>query len=70
MSTDRPERPPLAREAAYLDPYRFLPPASESDADDEPQEEPVTTGTLFLTMIILMIIAGLWFVAYAILMER
>lgn len=66
--------PPLSREAAYLDPYRFLPPvssdASDAASEEEIEEEPVTTGTLFLTMIILMIIAGLWVVAYAILLEH
>lgn len=63
---------PSSREVAYLDPYRFLPPlpAGELDAEPGAGEEPVTTGTLFLTIILLMIIAGLWMVAYAILLER
>jgi hypothetical protein len=29
-----------------------------------PEEEPVTTGTLFLTMVILMIIAAVWVIMY------
>ncbi|HSJ65727.1 MAG TPA: hypothetical protein VK922_17685 [Gemmatimonadaceae bacterium] len=29
-----------------------------------PDEEPTTTGTLFLTMILLMIIGGIWFIVY------
>ena len=33
-------------------------------------EEPVTTGTLFLTMIILMIIGAVWIVVYLRLLER
>lgn len=33
-------------------------------------EEPVTTGTLFLTMIILMIIGAVWGVAYYLLISR
>jgi hypothetical protein len=33
-------------------------------------EEPVTTGTLFLTMIILMIIAAVWVIMYALLINR
>jgi hypothetical protein len=35
-----------------------------------PDEEPVTTGTLFLTMIILMIIGAVWGVAYYLLISR
>ena len=34
------------------------------------EEEPVTTGTLFLTMIILMIIGAVWGVAYYLLLSR
>jgi hypothetical protein len=33
-------------------------------------EEPVTTGTLFLTMIILMIIGAVWVIMYAQLIDR
>ena len=29
-----------------------------------PEEEPVVTGTLFLTLILLMIIAGFWVIIY------
>lgn len=35
-----------------------------------PGEEPVTTGTLFLTMIILMIIGAVWVIAYGMLLDR
>ena len=35
-----------------------------------PGEEPVVTGTLFLTMIMLMIIAGIWFIMYGRLLHR
>jgi hypothetical protein len=35
-----------------------------------PEEEPVVTGTLFLTMVILMLIAAIWAVAYYLLMSR
>jgi hypothetical protein len=38
--------------------------------DLSPDEEPVTTGTLFLTMIILMIIGAVWGVAYYLLISR
>lgn len=65
-----PVEEPFSREKAYLDPYRFLPALPVGLDDAESHDEPVTTGTLFLTMIILMIIAGLWVVAYAILLER
>lgn len=35
-----------------------------------PEEEPVTTGTLFLTMIILMIIGAIWITIYLRLVGR
>jgi hypothetical protein len=35
-----------------------------------PDEEPVTTGTLFLTMIILMIIGAIWVIIYGRLIDR
>jgi hypothetical protein len=35
-----------------------------------PEEEPVTTGTLFLTMIILMVIAAIWVIVYRLLLGR
>jgi hypothetical protein len=35
-----------------------------------PEEEPVTTGTLFLTMIILMVIAAVWVIVYRLLLGR
>ena len=38
--------------------------------DPASDEEPVTTGTLFLTMIILMIIGAVWGVAYYLLISR
>lgn len=39
---------------------------SDDPADTElaPEEEPVTTGTFFLTLIILMIIAAVWVIMY------
>jgi hypothetical protein len=39
---------------------------SSSPADTElaPDEEPTTTGTLFLTMVLLMIIGGIWIIVY------
>lgn len=35
-----------------------------------PEEEPNTTGTLFLTMCILMFIGAVWLVLYLLLLER
>jgi hypothetical protein len=35
-----------------------------------PEEEPVTTGTLFLTMVILTVIGAVWAVAYYLLLHR
>ncbi|HET8622083.1 MAG TPA: hypothetical protein VFM14_00830 [Gemmatimonadales bacterium] len=35
-----------------------------------PEEEPVTTGTLFLTIVILMVIAAVWAIMYWQLVER
>ncbi|HEX6308047.1 MAG TPA: hypothetical protein VFZ69_07660 [Longimicrobiales bacterium] len=45
---------------------------SEAPVDTElaPDEEPTTTGTLFLVMIILMIIAAVWVIIYIRLLER
>lgn len=34
------------------------------------EEEPVTTGTLFLTFILLVIIGGIWMVVYSLLLSR
>jgi hypothetical protein len=44
--------------------------ADPSRTEMAPGEEPVTTGTLFLTMIILMIIGAVWVIMYAMLLDR
>jgi hypothetical protein len=70
--------PPLTRAEAYLDPYRPLPPAptpgtgSSDSAETEmaKEQEPPIPGTLFLTTILLMIIAGIWVVMFVILLGR
>jgi hypothetical protein len=41
-----------------------------ADTDLLPEEEPTTTGTLFLVMIILMIIAAVWVIMYVRLLDR
>ncbi|HEU5086741.1 MAG TPA: hypothetical protein VFT99_04825 [Roseiflexaceae bacterium] len=35
-----------------------------------PEEEPITTGTVFLTSILLMMIFGFWIVMYMMLLNR
>lgn len=56
------------------DPPRELLPATGSDTSEDtelsPDEEPVTTGTLFLTLIFLMLIFGFWAMMYLILLDR
>jgi hypothetical protein len=53
-----------------------LPTAPATGATDpaftelRPGEEPVATGTLFLTTILLMIIAGFWIIIYVRLLDR
>lgn len=44
--------------------------ADETKTELAPGEEPVTTGTLFLTMIILMIIGAVWVIMYGMLLDR
>ena len=38
--------------------------------DLAPGEEPVTTGTLFLTLVLLIIIGGIWVMVYRLLLNR
>lgn len=62
----------------YDDPYRPLPPSpAPATGTGDPAatelaevEEPVTTGTLFLTLILLMLIFGFWAMMYGILLHR
>jgi hypothetical protein len=57
----------------YDDPYRPLPsapPGSEGAIAELAEEEPVTTGTLFLTLILLMMIFGFWAMMYGVLLQR
>ena len=35
-----------------------------AETDLAPEDEPVTTGTFFLTLVILMIIAAVWLIMY------
>jgi hypothetical protein len=67
-----------AREEAYLDPYRPLPPpVTPATGSDDPAEtelsraeEPPVAGTLFLSILLLVIIGAVWVVTYAFLMDR
>ena len=48
-------------------------PAPSPDSDPaglDPEEEPVTTGTLFIMVLFLMALAGLWALMYLILLDR
>jgi hypothetical protein len=38
--------------------------------DMQPEEEPVVSGTLFLTLILLMLIFGFWIIMYITLLNR
>ncbi len=44
--------------------------ADPADTELSKEEEPVTTGTLFLTMILLMLIFGFWIIMYVMLLDR
>lgn len=35
-----------------------------------PEEEPTTTGTLFIMLVFLMALAGMWVLMYMVLLER
>jgi hypothetical protein len=68
----------LTREQMYLDPYRSLPPApipASGSADRgavemSAAEEPPVYGTLFLTIVLLMIIGAVWIVSYLFMLAR
>jgi hypothetical protein len=68
------ERPPAPPPAAARPAARPAAPATGATdpraTELAPAEEPVTTGTLFLTLIILMIIAALWVIVYLRMLDR
>ena len=43
---------------------------SPPDTEIAPEEEPVVTGALFLSMVMLMLIAGAWVVMFLTLLDR
>lgn len=52
---------------------RTAPATGTSDPEQTelaPEEEPETSGTLFLTLVLLMIIFGLWVLVYLMLLNR
>jgi hypothetical protein len=54
-------------------PHETAPATGSSDpakTDLAPEEEPVTTGTVFLTLIFLMMIFGFWMLMYWELLNR
>lgn len=60
--------PLSAHDPASVAPATGSPAPSQTEL--APEEEPVVTGTLFLTLVILMIIAGFWVVIYQRLLTR
>lgn len=67
-----------SRAEAYLDAYRPLPPApAPATGSVDPRhteiakaEEPPIPGTLFLTIVLLMIIGAIWIVMYIFMLDR
>ena len=56
-----------------MEPERTAPATGTTDPNQTeltPEEEPVTTGTLFLTFVLLVIIGGVWIVVYRLLLTR
>jgi hypothetical protein len=79
MPSDEPRRDDAHASAhpgvypnVYADPYASPATGSASPAATElpPDEQPVVTGTLFLMMIFLMMIAGFWGIMYYLLLNR
>ena len=74
MSSDAPDR--HESRSAAGDPLPDAPAAPATGAVDRAftelaaGEEPVATGTLFLTVVILMIIAAFWAIIYLRLLDR
>ena len=61
------------RAAGVPTPQQTAPAAGTTDparTEMAPEEEPVTTGTLFLSMIMLMIIGAVWLIMYVMLLDR
>jgi hypothetical protein len=49
---------------------RETPPGEAFDTDLAPEEEPTTTGTLFIMVLFLMALVGMWGIMYFTLLNR
>ena len=68
MALDHPDaRPPTSSTVPTAPGTGSVDPAKTELA---PGEEPVATGTLFLTILILMLIGAIWVIVYARLINR
>lgn len=66
---------PYSLQRGELAPATGVAPAQEAAIEQEatdvaPDEEPVVTGTLFLTLLFLMMIFGFWATIYILLLNR
>jgi hypothetical protein len=78
LGTHPPPPETRSREEAYLDAYAPLPPAPvPATGSSDPshttmaaRDEPRIPGTIFLSVLLLMIIAAIWIVMYIFLLDR
>lgn len=66
---------PYSLQRGELAPATGVAPAQEAATEQEatdvaPDEEPVVTGTLFLTLLFLMMVFGFWATIYILLLNR
>lgn len=70
---DRSETPPAHETDAGTPPHETdagTPPHERGPTELSPDEEPNTTGTLFIMILFLMAMGGLWAMMYFILLNR
>ena len=65
-----PERPATAPEPGEEPAAESEAQASSENAGLPPEEEPTTTGTLFIMILFLMALAGMWGIMYLTLLNR
>lgn len=70
MTEHHPDDQPPARQPVSHDVTPASGTADRKASELQPEEEPRTTGTLFLVMIILMIIVAIWVIMYLRLIDR
>lgn len=68
MALDQPDARPPSSPAGPTAPGTGS--ADPAETELAPGEEPVATGTLFLTMLILMLIGAIWIIVYRQLVNR